>query len=348
MGIDFYPSRGEEKEVKKPESAMTDPLFHVPENPLPDVHDGGFFESHDGLKLRYALFKSKTGETHGTVVIAQGRNESIEKYGETIRELTEAGLWVAAFDWRGQGGSPRLLPNRRAGHVRRFRDYEKDLDAFLEKVVLPDAKLPFFLVGHSMGGLIALSSAPRLANRIERIAVTAPFVGLASEKPSPKFVRFIARLACLTGLGTKLSRKDKDYSSFRENVLTSDPARFARNQALVKAHPELALGPPTWRWLNECLKAIDRVTSPAHLAAIPVPTIILGATRDRVASYPAMEKMARFFRAGRLIPVDGAEHELFQESDKYRAQVMAAVLAFIPGGSPEKVLLNDGPDEPDV
>ena len=59
-------------------------------------------------------------------------------------ELTASGLWVATFDWRGQGGSQRLLKNPMPGYVRRFSDYEKDLEQFLEEIVLPDARLPFF------------------------------------------------------------------------------------------------------------------------------------------------------------------------------------------------------------
>lgn len=320
---------------------MTEILYTSPENPLPESHQSGFFESHDGLKLRYALFKSQTGETKGTVVLLQGRNEAIERYAETIDDLTKAGLWVATFDWRGQGGSPRLLPDQRAGHVGRFKHYEKDLDAFLDKIVLPDAKMPFFIVAHSMGGLITLSSAPHLASRIERIVLSAPFVGLASRKPSPKIIRLVARIMCLLGLGTKMSTRDRSYNSFADNMLTSDPVRFARTQALLDAHPDLSLGPPTWRWIHECMTAIQRVTSSDHLAKIGIPTIILGATRDQVASYPAAETMSRYFRAGRLIPIDGAEHGLFQESDKYRAQVMAALFAFIPGSAPEKITLED-------
>lgn len=322
---------------------MTDIVFSIPENPLPPVHVAGTFKSFDGLDLRYALFKATTTTPKGTVVLAQGRNESIEKYAETIAELTAAGLWVAAFDWRGQGGSPRLLKNGRLGHVRRFRDYERDLDAFFEQVVLPDAKLPFFLVGHSMGGLIALSSARRIANRIERIVVSAPFVDLAPAGTSPEAARIVARLMCWLGLGRLASRRERDFSSFSGNALTSDPVRFARAQALLKAHPELGLGSPTWRWLHECLKAGRRVTSPTYLQSITVPTLILGPTQDRVASYPAMERMSRYFRAGKLIPIDGAQHELFQEADRYRAQAMAALLAFVPGGTAEPVkLIEDG------
>ena len=34
---------------------------------------------------------------------------------------------------------------------------------------------------------------------------------------------------------------------------------------------------------------------------------------------------------GRIITIDGARHELLQEADIYREQVLAAIDAFIPG-----------------
>lgn len=332
----FKRRRQETLEIEFPVTAL---LYQTPDNPLPPVHLDGTFRTHDGIDLRYAVFKGKTSPPKGTVVLLPGRSEPIEKYAETITDITNAGLWVATFDLRGQGGSPRLIKNKRLGHVRRFSDYQKDLDAFFEQIVLPDAKLPFFLVAHSTGGLIALASARRLANRVERIVVSAPFLGLASTRPSPGMVRFVARLMCLVGLGGRASRKDRDYSQFEGNAVTSDPQRFARNQAIFDAHPELTLGPPTWRWLYECLKAGRKVVSPTYLQSITVPTLILAPTADRVASYPEIERMSRYFRAGKLIPINGAEHEVFQEAEKYRAQAMAALFAFIPGGFAEPVRL---------
>lgn len=44
----------------------------------------------------------------------------------------------------------------------------------MEHVVLPDTRLPFYLVAHSTGALIALSAAPRLTGRIERMVLSAP------------------------------------------------------------------------------------------------------------------------------------------------------------------------------
>ena len=95
--------------------------------------------------------------------------------------------------------------------------------------------------------------------------------------------------------------------------------------------PELNLGPATARWLNECFAAIDRVMQPDHLAEIMIPTLVLAPTQDVIVPYAAQERLTRHFRAGQLITVTGARHELLQERDQYRAQAFAAIDAFIPG-----------------
>jgi hypothetical protein len=91
-----------------------------------------------GKRLRYALFPAGGRPRRGTVVILQGRNECIEKYYETIGDLSRRGLGVAIMDWRGQGGSDRLLRDREKGFVRSYDDYVADLDQFFEDVILPD------------------------------------------------------------------------------------------------------------------------------------------------------------------------------------------------------------------
>ncbi|OBZ95308.1 lysophospholipase [Pararhizobium polonicum] len=310
------------------------PILHAtPDNPIPGNHTAGFFEGVDGKKIRYAIFKSDAPVAKGTVVLLQGRNESIEKYAETIGELTARGLWVATFDWRGQAGSERLLRHPRRGHVRRFADYERDLSIFLEKIVLPDTRLPFFMLAHSMGALIALSQAPLLASRIDRLAVAAPFVALGGQKIGHGMISFLAAAFSLCGLGALPLMRDRGSLPFSENLLTSDAKRFARNKALIDTHPDLALGPPTARWLHETFKAIKRVSSREHLTQIRVPTIVLAPTRDRLVPHLAVETLARNFRAGHMIPIDGARHELLQEADHYRAQAIAAIEAFIPGST---------------
>lgn len=314
-------------------------LFETPDNPSPDSagerHIAGHFSTRDGKRLRYAIFKGDAPLARGTVVLLQGRNECIEKYYETIAALNARGLWVATFDWRGQGGSERLLKNHSAGYVRRFRDYEHDLEDFLEGIVLPDTRLPFFILAHSTGALVALSAAPRLANRIERMVLTAPFVALAGERIGERAVGLLARLLCLIGRDDTLLTRNRSVQPFEDNRLTHDRVRFARNQAIFLAAPVLAPSRPTARWLAESLATMRRVREPSHLASIRIPTLILAAGADRIVPIRAIEELGSFFRAGRVVTIDRARHELLQESDAYREPTLAAIEAFIPGSVAE-------------
>lgn len=315
-----------------------DAILHAtPGNPVPGQPMVGFFKGHRGTRLRYAVFRGEGSDIKGTIVLLHGRNECIEKYFETIRDLTSRGFWVATYDFRGQGGSERLLKDPRKGHVNRFKDYIRDLEIFLEQVVLPDTRLPFFVLAHSTGGLIALKAAPRLSNRIERMVLTAPFVGLGGQKMSSENIYRLSALASLTGFGRICLNKEEPRRHFDDNPLTSDPTRFARNQRMIADHPELFLGPPTARWLYEAHKAIEQVRAPRHLASITVPTVIIAPGNDPIVPFFYQEKLSQYFRAGQLVPVPGSRHEILQEQDRYRAQALAALLAFIPGGEPDEV-----------
>lgn len=318
---------------------MDDILFATPDNPVPGNHVAGFFDGKGGVKIRYALFRSDVATANGTVVLLQGRSESIEKYYETIRDLTARGLWVATFDWRGQGGSARLLPDARRGHVARFSDYEADLASFLEQVVLPDTRLPFFIVAHSMGALVALSQAPELESRIDRMVLAAPFLALEGQVMSQRMISAIANAACFVQLGGRTFRKHSERYPFEGNALTSDRRRFARNQAICETRPQLALGQPTARWLKEMLRAIARVSRQDHLTRIHIPTLVLCPTLDPIVPRATLNTIARKFRASRLIEIDGARHELFSEADRFRAQAMAAIEAFIASAPADEVAL---------
>lgn len=318
---------------------MDEILFATPDNPIPENNRAGFFEGKDGVKIRYAIFRSSEPVPKGTVVLLQGRSESIEKYFETINDLTARGLWVATFDWRGQGGSGRMLSDTRRGHVVRFSDYEADLKQFLQQVVLPDTRLPFYIVAHSMGALVALSQAPELESRIDRMVLAAPFLALGGQIMSQRNISIVANTASFFQLGGRTFRKDVTSFPFEGNVLTSDRRRFARNIAICEKQPGVALGQPTARWLKETLGAIKRVSRQEHLTRIRIPTLLLCPTLDPIVPRTAINDVARKFRAGRLIEIDGARHELFSEADRYRAQALAAIDAFIPGSRAEPTAL---------
>jgi lysophospholipase len=315
---------------------MTEPLFIDPGNPAPENASADFFTADDGKRLRYALFRTATRPLRGTIILIQGRNEFIEKYFETIRDLAAAGFDVATFDLRGQGLSDRLLKNRRRGHVRRFDDYVLDLQRFLRDIVLPDCAGPFSILAHSTGGLIALLAAPALKNSIVRTVLSAPFLGLSGV--GTVTLRRLSGLMRATGAGSlpmTPERRNETGDPFAGNVLTSDPARFARNSAIAAAHPELALGAPSAGWLHAACIAMETVQRAEFTARIHVPTLLIAAGADKVVSTPAIEACSRRLRSGSLLVIDGARHEILQEADFYREQFLAAFKAFLPEGEPQ-------------
>lgn len=163
---------------------MSELLFETDANPVPHGIRAGLLEAHGGKTLRYAILKVETRPMRGTVLLLQGRNEFIEKYFETMADLSARGFTVLTFDWRGQGGSTRLLKDRQRGYVRSFDDYSDDLDLILSQIALPDCPPPFYVLGHSAGALVALASMGRLTSRVSRMVLCAPFMGLDGQKLS--------------------------------------------------------------------------------------------------------------------------------------------------------------------
>jgi lysophospholipase len=312
---------------------MTDLLFDSPGNPLPENADAGTFATRDGKRIRYALFGATGRPLRGTVILLQGRNECIEKYFETIRDLQKAGLGVATFDWRGQGGSQRLLRNPRRGHVRRFAHYVADLEQFYQDIVLPDCRLPLFVLAHSTGALIALLTAPALINQVQRMILCAPLFTISGLPFSMRAVRRLTSvLRALGGGRMRLGgRKNDEPPVFEGNVLTSDPKRFRRNAAIYEQHPELALGSPSIAWVNAACKAAAMATDSEFLARIHIPVLFVAAGADKVVSPRAIEDCARRMRAASLLTIDGSRHEILQEADLYREQMLAAAKAFMLG-----------------
>ena len=118
---------------------------------------------------------------------------------------------------------------------------------------------------------------------------------------------------------------------FADNVLTSDPVRFAAMMSFVRAAPDLALGAPTIAWLYAAFRAMRQLDDHAFCRRIATPILLVLPTADRVVSVPAMERFARRLKAATLVRIPYARPEILMERDSLRDQIWAAFDAFIPG-----------------
>ena len=268
------------------------------------------------------------------VLLLHGRAEYIEKTYETVNDLRANGFGVLTFDWRGQGGSSRLLENERAGYVDSFDQYLLDLEAIVSEIALPDCVSPLYILAHSTGALISLLAAPAFSNRVRRMVLLAPLLGLGKIPVSQKTAKLVSGLMCGLGLGEVYlsgGATPEENTPFAGNRLTTDTVRFERNLKFVEEYRHLSIGGPTAAWIFAACRAMDRVNDPDFHNQITIPTLMISAGSDEVVSNRMTDEMGLRLRSGSTLTIPGAKHELMQERNLYREQMLAAFLSFVPG-----------------
>jgi alpha-beta hydrolase superfamily lysophospholipase len=293
----------------------TAPLYGTDAAPVPEGAVAEWFTGADDARLRAALFPAK-GTVRGSVVLSGGRTEPIEKYYEVIGELNGRGFAVLAHDWRGQGLSQRLLPDRLRGHASGASDFVADYAALIAAFETRLPK-PWLAVGHSMGGCLTALVLSRGERRFAGAVLSAPMLGLYTTPIPPPLARLLAGALTLIGVGGG-STPGGDAASFETNILTHDPRRYARNVGLVAAHPDLALGAPTWGWLAFAFSAMHELQTGAGVPKVEIPVTIVAAGEDRIIDNAGTRLVASRFPNGRYVEAAGSFHEVLQETDEIR------------------------------
>ena len=308
-------------------------LVHLPTNPVPEGARVGYFTTSDKVRLRYGLFARQGERARGTVVLVHGRTEFIEKYFETITDFQKRGFAVATFDLRGQGGSDRLIGNRKLGYVEHFDDYWTDLRDVHAGVVLPDCPPPYYLVGHSTGGLVGLLAATRDRLMFDRVFLSAPMVSLPGLPFSLKWTSRMINALRFLGLSQvpvgRRAEKAQSEAGFEGNPLTADKTRYMRTVDILAARADLFCGYPTLAWIGSALAAMRRANADEFPQSLKIPVFMCAGSRDGVVETAATEVLGLRLKAGHHVVIPGARHELFMETDAIRAQVFAAFDAFV-------------------
>jgi lysophospholipase len=289
--------------------AMTDTaLYPTADNPCPPEGRAFLIALKPDLAIRVAHWP---GGERGTVLVLQGRTEYIEKYFETIAGLKARGFSVAALDWRGQGASSRALKDPLKGHVNDFAEYLKDLGALLDAFGAQLPK-PILILAHSLGAHIALRALHDWPGRVQGAALTAPMIRI---KQVPGALVMLLSRFLAPDLYVPGKPFDPYTERFESNLVTHDARRFARNRGIINAHRALALGSPTWGWLQAASASSAELMRRGYLETIRAPVLILSAEAERLVDNAAQVAAARHMRRVTQIILPGARHEILQETD---------------------------------
>ena len=230
------------------------------------------------------------------VVLVHGYGEHIGRYEHVADALVARGSTVVGPDHVGHGrsdGEPALVA-----------DFEPVVDDLRAVVQDARAELPVVMVGHSMGGLIAIRYAQRHRDDLAGLVLTGPAVGLG-----PVFEEWLAA-----------------------PEPPSDPidvATLSRDPSVGEAY---AADPLVWHggWKRPTLEAF--VAADRAIAEGPafgdLPLLYIHGAEDQLVpvdlARPVVERLAG--PDSDLRVVAGARHEVFNELGK--EETIALVAAF--------------------
>ncbi|HRE44193.1 MAG TPA: alpha/beta hydrolase [Terricaulis sp.] len=293
-------------------------FVRVPGNEIPEGAEEHWLEGRGGVKVRALTAPSTAGPARGSVIIAPGRTEFIEKYFEVIRDLQARGFAVFCIDWRGQGLSGREVENPLKGHFSSFDDPVNDLSTALK---LLSAKLPRPHIGlaHSMGGGILLRALQTRRVELDAAAFSAPMWGIAKlGKFGKSYVRFMTSLGLggsfAPGVSTRWKRE-----TFKRNPVTHDKERHARNQGLVNEEPRLAMAGPTMGWVSAASTATESFMQSGAFAHLRIPILVATAGQEQFVDNAAQSAVVALLPEAHHITITGAKHEILMERDELRA-----------------------------
>ena len=301
------------------------PLMSIPESRPPEGGTGEWFRGAGGLRLRLG-FWTCVRPPRGTVFISPGRSEPIEKYYELVGDLLRRDFYVVVHDWRGQGLSARLLPDRLKCHARSTEefldDYQRLLDGFEER-----APKPWIMVGHSMGAALNLATLVKGEPRIAGAYFTNPMLRMKTGRHSLWSVNFQTNWQVNHGRGTDYVPEifdDPFEHTFEDDALTHDASRYEVWREQLFACPHLAVGSPTWGWLSFALKIGETLLRDKNkiLKKVKTPITIICSGDDNLISKQPSKLFAKKLFKGAYVEIPGAEHEILIEADQYRRRAM--------------------------
>jgi alpha-beta hydrolase superfamily lysophospholipase len=261
-------------------------------------------QSADGTSLR--IGRSGEGERHALIV--PGLAEHLGRYDHVVEALNGAGFAATVLELRGHGES-----GGKRGHVDRWTQYLDDVKAAAATI---DG--PITLIGHSMGGLVALDALiSGLDNGVEALVLSDPNVAVAVDAPAIKV------------MGAKLLSRILPGLSL-DNEL--DAALISRDTEVVDAYKAdpLVYSTITPRWFTEMLKSQERVI--AHATQYSVPLLMLLGEGDAICDWRASEALARNWSGeAKTIRYPEMYHEIFNELEKDR--VISDMLAWLGGNT---------------
>jgi len=271
-------------------------------------HIEGTVKGVHGLDIYHQAWVPE-GEVRASILIVHGLGEHCGRYTNVVNYLVPKGYALYGFDLPGHGKSGGMRE-----YVSTYDDYTETLTTNYQRVREAQPDKPIFLLGHSMGGLIA---AAYLVDHSE------DFTGAVISAPAILIPDFVTKFTVL--LGKVLSK-----IAPKAGVLGLDANGVSKDPAVVEAYindPLVFHGKTTARLSAELLDKVFWVNE--NMETITTPLLIVHGGEDKLANPKAAQLLYDHASSKdkTLKVYDGLHHEVFNEPE--REQVLGDVSAWL-------------------
>jgi len=263
----------------------------------------GNFKAHDGTSIYWKGW-TPDNAPKAVVHVIHGYAEHIDRYGNVVGELLPAGYAVFGTDHRGHGKS-----EGKRGHVMSFQEFIDDEKQFQREVIRTKfPKLPCFVLGHSMGSLIAMNLVEQSAEGIRGLVLSG-----TGSRPGTNIPKI---LLAATRILSRLLPSIHVKSPLPPDFISRDPE-------VVKAYVEdpLVYNVITPRLAYEMNRYV--VIGAENSGEIQIPVLIQLGSRDTAFSgqKELFEMVGAKDKTFKLY--EGLKHEVYNELLEDRTRVLA-------------------------
>lgn len=298
---------------------------------LPHFQSGEFgsFAGVAGVRIAHARFE--VVPERGALVILPGKSESFLKYAELVYDLRDSGYSIYLMDHRGVGRSGALLSgDPEKTHVESFDDYVRDLETFVDQVVDARPHTRRVMLGHSMGGTVALLYLEDHPEVFDGAILCAPMLEIITDPFPEPVARVLCEIGVVVGAGSRYGpgQGPREPGVFDGNIFTGSARRWSLwEERLIPLGGFAGTGGVTLRWLRESLAAGRRARRQAGQVRVPV--MLFQAGLDGLVRPGGQEDACRRMSECELHVFPSARHEILMECDRIRSEAVGRVREFL-------------------
>lgn len=262
------------------------------------AHTESSFTGNYGTRIVYDVWTPE-GPPRAALVLSHGFGEHARRYDHVIARLVDdLGLVVYALDHRGHGrsGGKRV-------ELKAWSDFTDDLERLFGIVAEERPGLDRYLLGHSMGGAIALSYALEHQDQLTGLILSGPAVDVTSGTP-----------AVVVALGKVVGRiaPSLPVQALDSNLVSRDADVVARyNADPLVHHGKVPAG--IARGL-----VVNAESLPARLPGLRIPLLLLHGGEDGLVNVNGSRMIAEVAGSEDLTYHEyaGLFHEVFNEPEQ--------------------------------